>query len=402
MKRSLFPMIFVLSTAFLLSACTNIDLENPADEAIPSGKSAPAPLVDPPFADQSDALTGEESVANGQQSLIEAGIQYHDGQVMLGTVGIYYIWYGNWSTNAKNVLKDLAYNIGSSDWWNIHTTYTNGAGTKLSKSASFLGGYQYTGASYSKKLSGSDIETIVTKTINDHKLAKNTSAVYVVLTSKDVDQVGTSWSTTESFGPDYCGWHTSVSLSGDSIKYAWVGDASQKWQQECGGQFITPNGQQGADGMANLIAHELTEAVTDPDGHGWYDGSEEENADKCEWNFGPMLMLPSGAKYNITLGSHKFLIQRNWVNRNGGSCAMGYSSTDECPNDPNKMLPKLCGCGKREPYNVAGFKDAKGFACTAWKYDDCTQAAEAFGYTPAQEAAILANCSASCGFCPSN
>ena len=38
--------------------------------------------------------------------------------------------------------------------------------------------------------------------------------------------------------------------------------------------------------MASIIAHELEEAVTDPDLNAWYDTRGYENADKCAWTFG--------------------------------------------------------------------------------------------------------------------
>jgi hypothetical protein len=73
-----------------------------------------------------------------------------------------------------------------------------------------------------------------------------------------------------------------------------------------------------------MIAHELTETVTDPEFNGWYDSRGIENGDKCSWTYGAVTKLPSGAKYNMTLGNRKFLIQQNWVNANGGYCASRY------------------------------------------------------------------------------
>src|SRR5947199_10810905 len=41
------------------------------------------------------------------------GINYHNGPVMLATVNMYYIWYGDWSANsAVDILTDLAESIG--------------------------------------------------------------------------------------------------------------------------------------------------------------------------------------------------------------------------------------------------------------------------------------------------
>jgi hypothetical protein len=75
--------------------------------------------------------------------------------------------------------------------------------------------------------------------------------------------------------------------------------------------------------MASIIAHELEEATTDPDLNAWYDTRGYENADKCAWTFGTT-SGPSGAKYNMTLGTRNYLIQRNWVNASGGYCALSY------------------------------------------------------------------------------
>ena len=76
--------------------------------------------------------------------------------------------------------------------------------------------------------------------------------------------------------------------------------------------------------MASIIAHELEEAVTDPDLNAWYDRRGYENADKCAWTFGSTFAAPNGSAYNLTLGPRQFLIQRNWVNASGGFCAVKY------------------------------------------------------------------------------
>jgi hypothetical protein len=86
----------------------------------------------------------------------------------------------------------------------------------------------------------------------------------------------------------------------------------------------SPNSNPGADGMASIIGHELSEAVTDPDLNAWYDTRGYENADKCAWTFGTTKRLGNGSIYNVTLGGSNYLIQRNWVNASGGYCAMSY------------------------------------------------------------------------------
>jgi hypothetical protein len=76
--------------------------------------------------------------------------------------------------------------------------------------------------------------------------------------------------------------------------------------------------------MASIITHELEEAVTDPDLNAWFDSRGYENADKCAWTFGTTSTAANGSKYNMTLGTKQYLIQRNWVNAGGGYCATAY------------------------------------------------------------------------------
>lgn len=73
---------------------------------------------------------------------------------------------------------------------------------------------------------------------------------------------------------------------------------------------------------------------------------------------------------------------------------------DSCPNDPNKTQPGKCGCGKLERFDDPSFEDAQGYSCSSWQQDDCARAQEDFGYTAAQEKAILASCSLTCKVCP--
>src|SRR5260370_38470614 len=68
------------------------------------------------------------------------GISYHGGPLILGTTNVYFIWYGNWSKNtATTILPALASSIGGSPYFNINTTYFNGAGTHVSNSVAYAG-----------------------------------------------------------------------------------------------------------------------------------------------------------------------------------------------------------------------------------------------------------------------
>jgi Phosphate-induced protein 1 conserved region len=260
-----------------------------------------------------DAHPGEASRAKPQRG---NGIDYHGGPVLLGITHIYYIWYGNWSSNtATTILTDFANSIDRSPYFNINTTYYDGSNTHVSNSVGYVSSYN---DSYSRgtALSDSAIRSIVSDAITGGHLPLDTNGIYFVLTSADV-------TATSGFCTQYCGWHTHGTISALDIKYSFVGNPD-RCPSGCEAQTTGPNGNAGADGMASIIAHELEEAVTDPDLNAWYDVRGAENADKCAWTFGSTSTAGNGAAYNMTLGSRNYLIQQNWVNALGGYCAKSY------------------------------------------------------------------------------
>ena len=154
------------------------------------------------------------------------------------------------------------------------------------------------------------------------KFPEDPNGVYFVLTSKDVTQA--------SFPPlgDSCAHSYGILFNGNSgsgipIKVAFVGDPDQV-ATLCAEQpqLPTPNNSIAADGMANMIAHELSETVTDPQLNAWVNPGFIENGDLCAWTFGNTKLLPNGSIYNVIFGTRPYLIQRLWVNARGGYCAL--------------------------------------------------------------------------------
>jgi len=245
------------------------------------------------------------------------GINYHGGPVMLGTTNIYYIWYGDWSGNsAVGILNNLALSLGGSPYFNINTTYYDGANTKVSNAVAAPAS---TADNYSRgtALGDADVQSIVKDSISSGALPKDPNGVYVVLTSADVNE-------TSGFCTQYCGWHAHASILGMDTKFAFIGNAD-RCPSACSAQTNgSPNGNVGADAMASVIAHEVDEMVTDPDLNAWFDHRGYENADKCAWKFGSVYKVANGSYANMTLGGLDYLIQQNWENANGGNCVLSY------------------------------------------------------------------------------
>jgi hypothetical protein len=248
------------------------------------------------------------------------GINYHNGPVMLGTVNIYYIWYGDWSGNsAVDILTDEAQSIGGTPWFNINSTYYSGAGRTLKHVSNSVAYQGSTTDDYShgKSLSDDDVFEIVTDAITSGRLPKDANGVYFVLTAADVDE-------TSGFCSHYCGWHYFGDFAKTTLKFSFVGNADRCPNVCTRLRFHSPNDNIGADGMASVLAHELAESVTDPLVNAWYDKNGQENADKCAFNYGELYSTPNGSGANVRWGERDFLIQRNWLNAGGGSCVVGY------------------------------------------------------------------------------
>jgi hypothetical protein len=145
------------------------------------------------------------------------------------------------------------------------------------------------------------------------------NGIYFVLTSKDVMQ--------GSFGTTLCAWHSygivpnGNSGSGTDIKVAFIGD-SDEFPSGCSSQNPSPNNNPAADDAVSMLAHELSETVTDPLLNAWTNPGIIENGDLCAWTFGTTKLLPNGSSYNVIFGLRPYHIQRIWVNARGGYCAL--------------------------------------------------------------------------------
>ena len=235
------------------------------------------------------------------------GIDYHGGPIMKNGVKLYYIWYGNWSGNSGvSILTDFANNFAPSPYFNINTTYVDAAGGKVQNLVT-LSGSANDAYSQGSALSDAQILNVVKNQINTGAFPLDTDAIYMVLTSADVNA-------TSGFCTSYCGWHNAASVNGATIKYSFVGNGD-RCPGNCYIQTPGPNDNAGADGMASVIAHEIEEAATDPQLNAWWQTSSGmENADKCAWKFGTTYTTANGQKANMKLGARDFLIQQNWVN----------------------------------------------------------------------------------------
>jgi hypothetical protein len=119
----------------------------------------------------------------------------------------------------------------------------------------------------------------------------------------------------------YCAYHSTGTVNGVRVQFAFFwkldGDAG------CDPQDTTTGHSQGLAALANVSAHELSEARTDPASPGaWYDKRGAENGDKCAWTFNvPSVTFPNSSQWKV---------QGEWSN-NAYDTGTGY------PNSSGQM-----------------------------------------------------------------
>jgi hypothetical protein len=115
----------------------------------------------------------------------------------------------------------------------------------------------------------------------------------------------------------YCAYHSAGTCGGQLVQFAFFfkldGDPG------CDPQDTSGLHSQGLAALANVSAHELSEARTDPASPGaWYDAQGQENGDKCAWTFNvPLVTFSNGTQWKA---------QGEWSN-NAYNAGTGYPNS---------------------------------------------------------------------------
>ncbi|KAI9329737.1 phosphate-induced protein 1 conserved region-domain-containing protein [Obelidium mucronatum] len=253
------------------------------------------------------------------------------GPMMVEGVNLYFVWYGSHTAKTKSTIRNFVNGLGNSKWWTVtkaYTDYSNKHPTNSIRIAKEYNDY------YSQGKFVTQSESIIQRAISRNKWPIDPKGIYFVLLAADVDE---AYSTTQGFCKNYCGYHAT-----SNIKWGLIGNGEKCPCDPVAGcsrgciqtlyrtQSTNPkysiNGNQGADSMINILAHEITETVTDYFFGTWMDGNGWENADKCNQIFLTTKKGKGGIPYNVDFGKYgKYLIQSNWDPINQ-KCALSYTA----------------------------------------------------------------------------
>jgi hypothetical protein len=188
------------------------------------------------------------------------------------------------------------------------TTWTS-PGDKISGMDTWYEGFS--GSNYAKtsdEYSGTNGQVTATSSYNGHIVdttrasgGANTSTILAEVCARITNPVANGYYPVYVDLPrkgGYCAYHSWGSCQGVQLQFAFFwkldGDAGCDPQSNVSGES------QGLAALANVSAHELSEARTDPQGTGWYDSSGAENGDKCAWTFNvPSVKLSNGTFWKL-------------------------------------------------------------------------------------------------------
>jgi hypothetical protein len=305
-SRSPFRALPLLAAALTIAACGDI-----VPTATPSTTTLDAPALAKAAMRPDGTGIGVMQPSSQRTPL---PVDYHGGPLMFGGARVYFIWYGLWSGSpVTTILTDLVSSLGGSSYFDAITRYGNAVGTRVPNSVQYSGSVDDV---YSRgvTLANYDIGLIVASAIISGSLPPDPDGVYVVLTTSDVEE-------TSGFGTLYCGFHSTTSVNGMTMKTIFVGNPDRA-ASKCKPQAVGPNGTTAADAMANVLVNEIFDAIVDPELTGWYDKLALEPADKCAWSFGKTYTTVNGARANVALGGRNYLLQQQWVPGSQGYCTL--------------------------------------------------------------------------------
>ena len=203
------------------------------------------------------------------------------GGLILPSPRVYAIWWGD----PNGGLTDFLTGLGSSPYLQTAREYMRGAAL----STTFVQNLTDTSAPISGDPGERDIGNEVARVLAANNLQPDATGIYLVFTSNFPTR------------GNYCAWHGAASVNGVEIAIAYMPNVDNITGCSVGDVNAYTRGTQA---LANVTAHEVIEAITDPIPYtGWLD-HREEIADKCAWKWDG----------TVRIGSTNWRVQKEWSN----------------------------------------------------------------------------------------
>jgi hypothetical protein len=233
-----------------------------------------------------------------------ANMTYHNGGVLLANKTEAIFWGNSWATYSGDIISGLDSffgGFGNSNYAEITTQYYQISG----------GSTQYIGAGSTFLGHSIDGSKAPAKALSTSQVIAE--ACSVVGNDPDPDTLYLVYTDTTAGNVNYCAYHTWGTCSnGQAVQAAYMPNITGISGCDPGNSYGL-SGSEGLRALANVTAHELSEAITDPRGAAWYDRLGEEIGDKCAWLFNGPVTLSNGSVWQL---------QEEWSNAVSG-CIQG-------------------------------------------------------------------------------
>ena len=237
------------------------------------------------------ALGFREPGANAHTS---GGPLIDHGGTVLSASHTYAIWWGDpsrWDSDVMPGIATFFSGLDGSAFLNTASQYMRGASI----------GSMYRGSA----IDSSTPPKKVTPAVLGQEVAK--------FFGSSLDPAGVYFVYTSTFpkGGNFCAWHSSTMVAGQSVAVAYMPNTSGI--NGCDpGNLYGLSGSEGLRSLVNVTSHVFMEAITDPlptrTTFGWIDASGAEIGDKCAWTFASP----------VTLGGTQWQLQMEWSNSASG------------------------------------------------------------------------------------
>jgi len=234
-------------------------------------------------------------------------LAYHNGGVMTTGATIKAIFWGNWSSPGDKISGMTTFYGGISDtpYLRSNSEYTQSGGAHVSPTVAWQGVTTDSAATPSKDPGTAGVLAEVQKALQASGTTPTANGYYPVYT--DIPR-GTA---------NYCAWHSWGSIGSTPVQFAFFFNLDGDGGCDPGSDGTSHS--QGLRAIANVSGHELSEALTDPRGAGWYDRQGAENSDKCAWTFGGNVTFTGGSTWKIQ-GNFSNTAYNNRSGYDGGGC----------------------------------------------------------------------------------
>lgn len=287
-----FVSLFLISSSLALGQVTMSNV--PEDLSTLNGRQEP-PMLGIHWARGFDPLARANQALNHASAKRTVNMTYHGGKIMPSANVQAVYWGTSWTSSNYKIsgLQSWYTGFNGSNYAKTSDEYT-GTNGQVTPTTSYLRDAIDTSAAANGS-STSAILSEVCKEVNAGKITLDTSGNGYYPVYVDVPRGNAG----------YCAYHSAGTCNGQLVQFAFFFNLDA--DPGCDPQDTQTGNPQGLAALSNVSGHELSEARTDPASPGaWYDGSGQENGDKCAWTFN----VPFVTFSNATI----WKIQGEWSN----------------------------------------------------------------------------------------